>query len=287
MKYILQNNKIIIENIKDFNIQQILECGQCFRFTKIDENKYKIIACNRVLTIEQNENCVSFYPCNQEDFNNIWIDYFDLNRDYSIIKEKICKNDNIMKKAVEYGEGIRILNQQPFECTLSFIISQNNNIPRIKGIIQKMSQTYGTKINDDFLFPTQKQLENVTVQQLSDLKMGFRAKYIFDALEKFNNNQIDIIGLYNLSTTEARNELLKIKGVGQKVADCILLFSLKHEDVFPTDVWIKRIMEQLYFDKKETPVKEIQMLAKKNWGNYTGFAQQYLFYYARSLNIGK
>lgn len=287
MKYILKNNKVIIENIMDFQINQILECGQCFRFAKIDEQKYKIIACDRVLFVEQTGDRVCFYPCNEEEFVNIWMDYFDLNRDYGAIKREICKNDSIMEKAVEYGSGIRILNQQPFECTLSFIISQNNNIPRIKGIIQNMSKVYGTKINDDFLFPTLEQLKNVDVQQLADLKIGFRAKYIYDALEKIRTNQVDLNKLYCLNTDLARAELLKIKGVGQKVADCILLFSLKHTDVFPTDVWIKRIMEQLYFNGNEVGLKDIQSLAQENWGEYKGFAQQYLFYYARELNIGK
>jgi N-glycosylase/DNA lyase len=286
MKYSENDNKIIISDFDSFNIEETLECGQCFRFEKIGDKKYIIVACGRVLNIEQSDNEVVFYPCNKYDFENIWKIYFDFDTDYNDIKNKLSKTDDIMKKAVEYAQGIRILNQESFECVLSFIISQNNNIPRIKGIIARMAEKYGTQDGENYLFPTYEQIKNATVEELAELRMGFRAKYIFDALEKFGG-EINIDEINKLDTDTLRKELMKIKGIGQKVADCSLMFSFGRREVFPTDVWVKRVMEYFYFDGEDTDIKTIHALAKEKWGELAGYAQQYLFYYARSVQIGK
>lgn len=285
MKYEQIGSTVVMTDFCDFDIEEILECGQCFRFEKIEDKHYNIIAMGKLLNIAQSENKVEFYPCTIEDFENIWFDYFDLHRDYSKIKEDIS-NDDIMKKAVEYAQGIRILNQDPYECLLSFIISQNNNIPRIKGIIQRMSEKYGNECNGKYLFPTLEELSVADTDALFELRMGFRAKYIYDALQKLNSKEVDLSVINSLSTDELLNMLLKIKGVGQKVADCTMLFSMNRREVFPTDVWVKRVMEQLYFNGEETDIKTIHAFAKNKWGNLSGYAQQYLFYYARSLKIG-
>ena len=263
-----------------------MECGQCFRFEKIENLKYKIVAYGKVLYITQTEDSVEFTPCNKEDFENIWYDYFDLDTDYNNIIEEISKNDPIMKSATEYADGIRLLNQEPYECLLSFIISQNNNIPRIKKIIKAMAETYGKSLGDEYAFPRIEEIENVTVEDLMELRMGFRAKYIFDCISKLKNGEVDLSKADTLNTDDLRKELISIKGVGQKVADCVLLFSLKRRETFPTDVWIKRVMEHLYFNDEEKDIKEIHAYAQEKWGEYCGYAQQYLFYYARSLKIG-
>lgn len=285
MKYIEENKKIIMEDFDSFNIEEILECGQCFRFEKIEPMNYKIIAYNKVLNIKQTEDKVEFYPCSIDEFEKVWIDYFDLKTDYSKIKEQL-KDDDIVKKAIEYAEGIRILNQEPFECLISFIISQNNRIPMIKQVIKNISEKYGIKCGEDYLFPKMEQLKNATLEELKLCKTGFRNKYILDAIENLENGNIKLENLYNISSEEAKEELLKIKGVGTKVADCVLLFSLKKNDVFPTDVWVKRVMEYFYFDEKDTPIKQIHSFAKEKWGDLAGYTQQYLFYYARSEKIG-
>jgi N-glycosylase/DNA lyase len=286
MKYTEIDNKIILTDYNSFDIEETLECGQCFRFEKLAEKKYKITAYSKVLTIEQTDNEIIFTPCNKEDFENIWKNYFDLDRDYLKIKAELSATDEIMKKAVEYADGIRILNQEPFECILSFIISQNNNIPRIKGIIAKMSEKYGTKQNDNYFFPNLEQLQNATVDELFELKMGFRAKYIYDAVQKFGS-EIDINNLLTLETDEVRKQLMAIKGIGQKVADCSLMFSFGRREVFPTDVWVKRVMEYFYFNEENMDIKVIHAFAKEKWGDLAGYAQQYLFYYARTLKLGK
>lgn len=285
MKYICEDDKIILTEYESFNIEEILECGQCFRFEKIKDMHYKIIAYKRVLYIEQTENNVKFYPCTKEDFENIWINYFDLNTNYEEIKQKIY-NDEIMEKAIDYAKGIRILNQESFECLISFIISQNNRIPMIKQVIKNISEKYGEKCGDEFLFPSLDKLKLATNEELRECKTGFRDKYIIDALQKLDNKEIKLEDLYSMSAEEAKEELLKIKGVGTKVADCVLLFSLGKKDMFPTDVWIKRVMEHFYFNEEDTPIKDIHKFAKEKWGDFAGYAQQYLFYYARSEKIG-
>lgn len=285
MKYIQKDDKIIMTNFDSFNIEEILECGQCFRFYKIENMHYNIVAYGKVLNIKQDESQVVFYPCNKDDFENIWIDYFDLNTDYSKIKN-ILKQDETVNKAIQYAQGIRILNQEPFECLISFIISQNNRIPMIKQVIQNISKTYGKQQGEYYLFPTLDELKKATQDELKLCKTGFRDKYILDALKSIDDGTINLKNLFNISSEDAKTELLKIKGVGTKVADCVLLFSLKKNDVFPTDVWVKRVMEYFYFNSQDTSIKTIHNFAKEKWGHLAGYAQQYLFYYARSEKIG-
>ncbi len=277
---------IILEKTNNFNIEQILECGQCFRFEKLGDMHYKIIAFGRVLYIKQENDTIIMYPCTAEDYENIWRSYFDMDRDYDEIIRRISQNDSIMQSACEYAKGIRILAQQPYECLLSFIISQNNNIPRIKGIISRMSEKYGVDLGEGYAFPTLEQLNAATEEDLFGLRMGFRAKYIRDCLDRLTAKEVDIENTDRLTAEELLSELTKIKGVGQKVAECTMLFSMGKREVFPTDVWVKRVMEQLYFNGEETDIKTIHSFARDKWGELAGYAQQYLFYYARTLKIG-
>lgn len=286
MKYREINNTLIIEEVSAFNIEEILECGQCFRFEKLGELEYKIIAYGRVLNVKQRGDKVEMYPCTAGDYENIWRNYFDMDTNYEKIKCQVSKNDDIIKKAVEYAGGIRLLNQEPYECLLSFIISQNNNIPRIKGIIGRMAEKYGKSADGEYLFPTLEELNTASEEDLFELRMGFRAKYIRDCLDKLKSGEVNLNIINDLTTSELLEMLLKIKGVGQKVADCTMLFSMGRREVFPTDVWVKRVMEHLYFEGQETNIKEIHRFAKDKWGSLAGYAQQYLFYYARSLKIG-
>ncbi len=281
MEYKFEDNTIILYNPESFDIGQILECGQCFRFFKMEDNKYRIIAMKKLLYIEQLDNIVKFYPCTEEDFNNIWIKYFDLNRNYTNIKN-ILSQDEIMKKAIEYAPGIRILNQEPWECLISFIISQNNRIPMIKQVVENISKKYGDFIQDEFFaFPTLEQLSKATEEELQECKSGFRAKYILNACDMINSGNLFINNFANMETEEVRQNLMSIKGVGPKIADCVLLFSLSRSEVFPTDVWIKRIMQYFYFNKEEVNIKQIHNYAYKKFGDLAGIAQQYLFNYAR------
>ena len=266
--------------LKDFNIEQIAESGECFRWNKLADNKYIGVIMGGVCIVEQNREEVSFDSNLSDDVIN---HYFDLDREYNKIKE-FYRNDEILAKAIKYGEGIRILNQEKFETLISFIISANNNIPRIKKSVEKISEKYGKKIEYKgetyFAFPSPEELGKATLEELRECGVGFRDKYIKEAAEMVVKFHIDLEKISKLSTQECKKELIKIKGVGSKVADCVMLFSMEKADAFPVDVWIKRIMESLYI-KQEVSLKEIEKYAKEKFGEYAGIAQQYLFVYAK------
>lgn len=217
-------------------------------------------------------------------------EYFDLKRDYKKIKEELSKIDENMKTSIEYGKGIRILNQNLWETIISFIISANNNIPRIKGIIEKLSKKYGKELEFEgkkyYTFPTPKELENVTVEDYRSLGLGFRDIRLYETTKMILEKKVDLQELRkNPNTFEVREKLLTLSGVGPKVADCILLFSdLKRFEVFPIDVWVRRVMNDLYIknpDETKVSKKQIEKIANEKFGNLAGLAQQYLFYWRR------
>jgi len=275
----------------DFSLEETLECGQCFRFEKLEDNKYLVVANSKVIIIKQEGNELIFENIEDEKDEKVWKNYFDLDRDYKKIKDELSSTDKVLTDAINYKPGIRLLKQDVWECLISFIISQNKQIPHIKQVIKNISEAFGTNIgtyNDKvyYSFPTIEQLSKATEDQIRACKAGFRAPYIIDACAKINSGQIDIYNLESMETIKAKEELLKIKGVGNKISDCVALFSLSKHEVFPTDVWIKRVMEYFYM-KEEAELKDIQKFAREQFGDYAGFAQQYLFYYARDKKIGK
>jgi len=289
MRYVQEDDKVVLTDFSDFDITETLECGQCFRFDKTDEDEFVVIAVNKVIYIKQyGMERVEFYPCTVSEFENIWIKYFDLDRDYIKIKEILSEDDSIMKEAIEFASGIRILNQEPYECLISFIISQNNRIPMIKKVIENISREYGNDLRGGYYsFPAAEVLNRVSEEELMKCKTGFRAKYIKDAVEKLSSGEILIENLKDMETDELRRELLNIHGVGPKVADCTMLFSMGKGEVFPIDVWVRRVMQYFYFNDEEVSMKKIHTFADEKWGEYAGFAQQYLFHYARIKQIGK
>lgn len=291
MKFEYENAVVKLSGYDSFLISEILECGQCFRFERLKEEDYRIIVFGRVLRIRQEEKQILFFGTNEKEMNALWIPYFDLQNDYNAIKTVLAEKDAVLKQAVEFAPGIRILNQDFFECLISFILSQNNRISKIKTAMKNISEKYGELIGEEngeklYSFPSARALETATEEELKSCKTGFRARYIMDAVKKVNEAQIDGEALKKMATEEARQKLMEIKGVGPKVADCVLLFSLGRREVFPTDVWIKKIMSHFYFDGNETSLKEIHERANLNFGEYGGFAQQYLFHYARMVKIG-
>lgn len=291
MKLYEKDNSIILEEIENFDAKAIFTCGQAFRWYEESDGSFTTVHLGRVLNVLNEKDKVVFKGTNLKEFDEIWMDYFDLNTDYKEIR-KVLSNNEILPKAMEYGEGIRILNQNHFEMLISFIISANNMIPRIKKSIEVISMRYGKFICEDenrkyYSFPTVEELSKATVEDLREFaKVGFRDKRIFDTVNMILNEKIDLDNFENLETDVLREELLKFAGVGNKVADCIMLFSYKRGEVFPVDVWIKRVMEELFI-KEETPVKKISKEADRIFGKYAGYAQQYLFYYGREEKIGK
>lgn len=286
---VIDNDKVILDGVKNFNIKQILECGQCFRWEKVGELNYIGVAHGRVIEVIQEDDKVTILNTNEEDFNNIWLDYFDLKRDYSEIKAGLA-HDEILGKSVEYGYGIRLLNQEHFELLISFIISARNSIPSIMKTIKKISEKWGTPIeykgNTYYTFPTPEQLKDATEEEIKKTGASFRSKYIVDTIAKVNENSydFDLERISKLNTDECHVALQNFKGVGSKVADCIMLFSMRKYSAFPVDVWVKRAMI-FFYGAEDASLNKIRIFARDKFGELAGFAQQYLFYYARENKI--
>ena len=279
-----------IENLDSFELKDIFDCGQCFRWNIEEDRSYTGIFKENVLNVKKQGNKIIFKGICNGNIKEIVEDYFDLKRDYNKIKETLRKIDPFMEESIKYGNGIRILNQDLWETIISFIISANNNIPRIKGIIERLSKNYGKEIDYNgktyYTFPTAEELKNVSVEKYRELGLGFRDIRLYETTKMILENKVNLDELKNNpNTREVREKLLTLSGVGPKVADCILLFSdLKRFEVFPIDVWVRRVMNDLYIkneDETKVSKKQIEKIAKEKFGNLAGLAQQYLFYWRR------
>lgn len=277
MNYKIENNKIIITNLSQFNAQHILECGQIFRFKNYD-NVYEVISGDEKAVITSEENKIEIECTNVEYFVN----FFDLKTNYNYIKQQLAITP-IMKKATEYGYGIRILRQVELEMFVSFIISANNNIKRIQGTINKLSQNFGTYVNKlggYYAFPTLEQLSKVSQADWKELGAGYRAGYLVESISKLKD--YNLTKLYNLNTKEKIKELTTFKGIGNKVADCILLFGYYDMNCFPVDTWIEKVYNDFFETNKKLKNRDIirkKLVAK--FDKLSGYAQQYLFYFRR------
>ena len=284
-------DRVEITGVKDFVLSQTMECGQCFNFRKTDEEEYDIMAFKRPVHVKQEEDKVILYNTDIDTYEKVWKNYFDMDRDYSEIKRCVCLADDKLVCAVEQKPGIRILNQDFFETLISFIISQNKQITQIKQIVKNISHNFGEPVigyNGEtfYTFPDPEVLNEVSEEALRECKMGFRAPYIKNACKAYTDGCLDEVILRTAPIDEARQVLMQIKGVGEKVANCVLLFGLGRREAFPVDVWMKRICEQMYFEGKDTKKSVIEEFAVKRFGEYGGYAQQYLFDYARNnLNL--
>ena len=289
----MKEEKCILKDQKSFKLKDIFECGQCFRWNEQEDGSYTGIWKENVVNVKQKNNEIIFEGVTKSgDLEKEIKEYFDIERDYEAIKIKLEKIDDNMKKSIEYGEGIRILNQDLWETIISFIISANNNIPRIKGIIERISKAYGKEIKykekSYYTFPTAEELKDVTVEEFRKLGLGFRDIRLYETTHMILENKVNLEELQkNPNTQEVREKLLSLSGVGPKVADCILLFStLKRFEVFPIDVWVRRVMNDLYIkenDETKVSKKKIEDLANEKYGNLAGIAQQYLFYWRREI----
>ncbi len=292
MKIKQQSNGVVLIDPPDFNIYHIFDCGQCFRWNPTGENEYTGTAFGHNLKIQQNfkDNIVILSDTTIDEFNKIWYNYFDMGTDYSEIKSALSQNDPIMRQAAASGGGIRILRQDAWETIVSFIISASNNIPRIKLIIERLCEAFGDRREASdgrvyYTFPTAERLAALGVGDLACIKAGFRDKYIIDAARRAADGRLDIDALFDMDSLSARETLKTVSGIGNKVADCVTLFGLHKADAFPVDVWIKRIVEHCYFGGEDAPIKVIQQFASDKFATLGGYAQQYLFYYARENKI--
>jgi len=263
----------LVCGLKDFSLPEILDCGQCFRWQPLDGDVdcWQGKAMNRSLRIRKlEEGSFLFYNTTEEEFYTVWYPYFDLQTDYAAIKAALSA-DETMRKACSYASGIRILRQDAWEALCTFIISQNNNIKRIRGIVERLCEYFGEPVEDGFAFPTAERLAQCSLEDLAPLRSGFRAKYLLDAAKKVSCGTVNLSLIPSMSYEEAQAHLRQINGVGPKVADCALLFGFYRMDAFPMDVWMKRAMKMLYPNGLPETIRP-----------YRGIAQQYLFHYSRT-----
>ena len=254
-----------------FNVPLTLDCGQSFRWVKTQDGGMHGVAYGRALTVYEDEKFIMLVGADEKDFNDIWKSYFDLETDYVSICEKL-KKDPYLKSAIDKYYGIRILRQEPWETLCSFIISQNNNIPRIKGIIHRLCENFGEDLgNGDHTFPTPEKILEAGADELGVLRAGFRTKYIIDAAEKVVNGEVDFDYIQKSTPEDGAQMLKKIKGVGDKVSACVLLYGFGKHNVVPVDVWVKRILEETYPNGLPECTQGVK-----------GIAQQYLFHYKRN-----
>lgn len=263
-------NGIVYRGVSDLDLAQTLDCGQSFRWEQEENGDFRGVAFDREVTVHLDGVDFYIFGGKAED-SALWSDYFDLDFDYGVIKNELSALSPVLKSAAEYAPGIRILRQDSWEALCSFIISQNNNIPRIKGIIKRLCECFGDKTEDSgYTFPSAARLSDLSVEDLAPLKSGFRAKYLIDAAQRVSSGEINLDEVLVMPIDEARQSLMKIKGVGPKVAECALLYGMHRLECFPMDVWMKRAMAVLL---PEFTIEDL--------GQYAGIAQQYIFHYSR------
>lgn len=279
-----KNNAAVISGIKCFNLASSCGCGQAFRWRETNGGEWCGIVGGEVVNVKQEGELITISPCSEVSINK-WINYFDLERDYETIENGI-KGDRTLSVCLPYASGIHVFNQEPFEALESFIISSCNNIKRISNTIEKLCKLCGERIGDKlFAFPTPEAIAALSEKELMDIGTGYRAPYIKKSAQMVADG-FDLEKLRGMTIEQARKELLAFPGVGPKVADCVLLFSLSHTDAFPIDVWMGRAMTELYFDSKK-PSRRDMAAAVERLGAYSGIIQQYIFHYARYKKLGR
>lgn len=270
-----QLEKICIDDCEDFSPAGIFDCGQAFRWNTDENGVYTGIAYGSPARV-WSENGKVYIMSAEGSFDAVWHDYFDVERDYGALRREIGR-EKALEKACEFGKGIRILKQEPWEALSSFIISQCNNIPRIKGIVEKLCAMCGEEVefvgDKYYTFPSASDVASLSMKELGALRAGYRAAYISEAAKGVADGSIDLAKIESLPTDKAKAELLKISGVGEKVASCTLLFGLGKLDAFPVDVWMKRAIVEFFGEGK---------FDYRRFGKYAGLAQQYMFHYMRN-----
>lgn len=279
------NNAIIIQDIECFDLKHTLDCGQCFHFFEEEDGSYTIVSGDKFSNVSYREGNLIFKSSNLDDVESYWVNYFDLNRDYASLENDLSQKDEYLKKAVDFGSGMRILKQDPYDMVMMFIISANNNIKRITQIIHTLSERYGQCLGECngrtlYGFPKAEILMNLSVDALRHCGLGYRDKYMKKTSEMLYNKEVVLDDLYDKSLLDIEKSLMTLSGVGKKVADCIALFAYGNAEAFPLDTWVKKILTQYYaVDYKDK--KALEQFIKEYFGQTAGFAQQYLFYHIR------
>lgn len=274
---------IKIELKNNFNLDSTVTCGQIFRYYKLEDNSYDIILKDRVINVYKKDNYIIASSNNEDDLEIVVKNYFDLDNDYENINKYLLEKDSLLKDAIMFSCGLMMIRQDPFETLIEYIISANNGVPNITSALNNIAKKYGKKVlfnkKEYYLFPSYKDLKDVTKEDFRECKVGFRDKYLESIVYKLNNNIINLDDFNKLDSNEAMDKLMKNNGIGPKVASCILLFAYQRYDVFPVDTWVKKIMESNYNIIGE---KNIREFASKTYGKYSALAVQYLFNYSRN-----
>jgi len=282
MKIVQEESRVIIKDVNNFNLIKTLKSGQTFRYYEVDDGVI-VITGNHACYMEMNNNDLVL-ECNEQEVE-IWIEFFNLNTNYDEIKEKIVKVNSLMSDVIKHSDGVRIIKQDAYESMLTFIISANNNMVRIKKSINQIAERFGDEISTIrgikcYALPSCDILAKIDESELRKTGVGFRDKYLIELANKMVNFEIDIEQLKNLSAIELKANLMKVKGIGNKVADCVTLFGFNKFDVFPVDVWIERFMLEYFLkENKKYKKEEIEKKGKEIFDKYAGYAQQYIFYY--------
>lgn len=268
----------------NFDLKSTITCGQIFRYTE-DNNTFTVVIKDRVLVLTIDGDDIIVESNKEDNLKEIVYDYFDLNRDYDLIEKNIIEKDNKLSDALEFSRGLKMIHQDPFETLIAYIISQNNRVPSIANSLNLLSSNYGEKVTfknkDYYLFPSLEKLETLSIEDFRKCKVGFRDKYLYEIIENIKNNNLDLDSIYNMDSDTSREYLMKFKGIGNKVASCILLFAYQKFDVYPIDTWVKKFMKEDYNIEGESNIREFTYNTYKE---YSGLAIQYMFNYKRNKN---
>ena len=268
--------KIKVDNYID--LDNTITCGQIFRYIKETDNSYTVILPDRVINIKKEDNVLFVKSNKMENLERIISDYFDLDRDYLKIIDHLKKMDAKLNECLDSSKGLKIIKQDPLECIISYVISQNNSVRNIQNSLNLISKYYGEKVvfnnKEYYLFPSLEKLSIITLEDFRKCKVGFRDKYLINIINNIVNNQLVINNIYNMNSSDALDYLMNYKGIGMKVASCILLFAYQKYDVYPVDTWVKKYMNEVYGITGEKNIKEF---ANKTYEKYSGLAIQYMF----------
>lgn len=267
----------------DFDLKSTITCGQIFRFILEEDGSYTVIIKDRVINLKEDNDYIIVESSKEDNLKEIVYDYFDLDRDYCLIEKNILKLDKKLEDALIFSRGLKMIHQDPFETIIAYIISQNNRVPSIANALNLISLNYGEKVifkdKDYYLFPSIDKLKALTISDFRNCKVGFRDKYLYEIMRSIENNLLDIESIYNMNSEDSLKYLIGFKGIGNKVASCILLFAYQKFDVYPIDTWVKKFMKEDYNIEGEQNIKKFTYDTYKE---YSGLAIQYMFNYKRN-----
>ena len=267
----------------NFDLKSTITCGQIFRFAIEDDNSYTIVIKDRVINLKEEENYIIVESSKEENLKEIIFDYFDLNRDYERIEKDILKCDKKLEDALKFSRGLKMIHQDPFETLIAYIISQNNRVPSIANALNLISLNYGEKVifknKEYYLFPSVEKLKKLSITDFRNCKVGFRDKYLYEIMREIENNHLNLESIYNMNSKDSLKHLIGFKGIGNKVASCILLFAYQKFDVYPIDTWVKKFMKEDYNIEGEENIKKFTYNTYKE---NSGLAIQYMFNYKRN-----